>query len=56
MGTITEISVVSCRRSLQTNCGSIPYILVFLDLKDHYLERDVEDAILRELELFLLER
>lgn len=32
-----------------------PYILDFLDLKDHYLERDFEDAILRELELFLLE-
>ena len=31
------------------------YILDFLDLKDHYLERDLEDAILRELELFLLE-
>jgi hypothetical protein len=32
-----------------------PYILDFLDLRDHYLERDFEDAILRELELFLLE-
>ena len=32
-----------------------PYILDFLDLKDHFLERDFEDAILRELELFLLE-
>ena len=32
-----------------------PYILDFLDLKDHYVERDFEDAILRELELFLLE-
>lgn len=32
-----------------------PYILDFLELKDHYLERDFEDAILRELELFLLE-
>ena len=32
-----------------------PYILDFLDLKDRYLERDFEDAILRELELFLLE-
>ena len=32
-----------------------PYILDFLDLKDHYVERDLEDAILRELELFLLE-
>ncbi len=32
-----------------------PYILDFLGLKDHYLEKDLEDAILRELELFLLE-
>jgi len=32
-----------------------PYILDFLELKDHYLEKDFEDAILRELELFLLE-
>ena len=32
-----------------------PYILDFLELRDHYLERDFEDAILRELELFLLE-
>jgi predicted nuclease of restriction endonuclease-like (RecB) superfamily len=32
-----------------------PYILDFLDLKDQYIERDFEDAILRELEMFLLE-
>lgn len=32
-----------------------PYILDFLGLKDHYFEKDLEDAILRELELFLLE-
>lgn len=32
-----------------------PYVLDFLDLKDRFLERDLEDAILRELELFLLE-
>lgn len=32
-----------------------PYVLDFLDLQDHYLERDLEDAILRELENFLLE-
>ncbi len=32
-----------------------PYILDFLELRDHYLERDFEDAILRELEMFLLE-
>jgi predicted nuclease of restriction endonuclease-like (RecB) superfamily len=32
-----------------------PYILEFLGLKDRYLEKDLEDAILRELEAFLLE-
>ena len=32
-----------------------PYILDFLGLKDRYLEKDLEDAILRELESFILE-
>lgn len=32
-----------------------PYVLDFLELNDHYLERDLEDAILRNLEQFLLE-
>lgn len=32
-----------------------PYILDFLGLKDRYLEKDLEEAILRELETFLLE-
>jgi predicted nuclease of restriction endonuclease-like (RecB) superfamily len=32
-----------------------PYILDFLGLKDRYLEKDLEDAILREIERFLLE-
>lgn len=32
-----------------------PYLLDFIGLKDHYIERDLEDAILRELESFLLE-
>jgi predicted nuclease of restriction endonuclease-like (RecB) superfamily len=32
-----------------------PYVLDFLDLSDHYLEKDLEDAILRDLENFLLE-
>lgn len=32
-----------------------PYILDFLGLRDRYLEKDLEDAILRELENFLLE-
>jgi predicted nuclease of restriction endonuclease-like (RecB) superfamily len=32
-----------------------PYILDFLGMKDRYLEKDLEDAILREIEQFLLE-
>ena len=32
-----------------------PYILDFLGLQDRYLEKDLEDAILHELENFLLE-
>jgi len=32
-----------------------PYFLDFLGLKDRYLEKDLEDAILREMEQFLLE-
>lgn len=32
-----------------------PYVLDFLGLQDHYLEKDLEDAILRDLENFLLE-
>ena len=32
-----------------------PYVLDFLGLSDRFLEHDVEDAILRELEAFLLE-
>ena len=32
-----------------------PYILDFLELNDRYFEKDLEDAILREMELFLLE-
>jgi predicted nuclease of restriction endonuclease-like (RecB) superfamily len=32
-----------------------PYLLDFLGLKDRYIERDLEDAILREIEAFILE-
>lgn len=32
-----------------------PYMLDFIGLADRYLEKDLEDAILRELETFLLE-
>lgn len=32
-----------------------PHVLDFLGLNDHYLEKNLEDAILRDLEQFLLE-
>jgi len=32
-----------------------PYFLDFLGLKDRFLEKDIEDAIMRELENFILE-
>lgn len=32
-----------------------PYLLEFLNLNDRYIEKDLEDAIMRELEQFLLE-
>lgn len=32
-----------------------PYLLDFLGLQDRYLEKDLEDAIMREMETFLLE-
>jgi predicted nuclease of restriction endonuclease-like (RecB) superfamily len=32
-----------------------PYFLDFLGVQDRYYEKDIEDAILREMELFLLE-
>lgn len=32
-----------------------PYLLDFLDLDDRYVEKDLEDAILRDIEQFLLE-
>lgn len=32
-----------------------PYVLEFLNLNDRYVEKDIEDAIMRDLEQFLLE-
>jgi predicted nuclease of restriction endonuclease-like (RecB) superfamily len=32
-----------------------PYFLDFLGLKDRYIEKDIEDAIMREMEQFILE-
>jgi predicted nuclease of restriction endonuclease-like (RecB) superfamily len=46
------------RQEDQLNSGLVfrdPYFLEFLDLTDRYFEKDLEDAIMRELEQFLLE-
>lgn len=41
--------------SIVKNIFKDPYLLEFLDLKNGYLENDLELAILRELEMFTLE-
>ncbi|MBI4291203.1 MAG: DUF1016 domain-containing protein [Betaproteobacteria bacterium] len=46
------------RREQKPSTGLLlkdPYLLDFLGLNDRYLEKDLEDAILREIEQFLLE-
>ncbi len=40
---------------IETGVFKDPYLLDFLELKDGYLENDLETAILKELELFILE-
>ncbi len=40
---------------IETGIFKDPYFLDFLELKDGYLENDLETAILKELELFILE-
>jgi len=53
---ITELAELRDQGVLSSNLVlKDPYILDFLGLQDRYLERDLEDAILRELENFLLE-
>ena len=53
----TEIANIQTLSSnfIPLNTFKDPYILDFLDLKNTYLEKDVESAILRELENFILE-
>jgi predicted nuclease of restriction endonuclease-like (RecB) superfamily len=46
---------LSANSSIPLNTFKDPYILDFLQLKDGYLENDLEEAILRELEPFILE-
>lgn len=53
----TQIANTQLTKSntIPVNTFKDPYILDFLGLKDNYLEKDVEAAILRELEQFILE-
>ena len=36
-------------------CFNAQYVLDFLGLRDRYVEKDLEDAVLREMEAFVLE-
>ena len=52
-----EIANMQARSALEDvqNTFKDPYFLDFLGLKEGYLEKDVESAIIKELELFILE-
>jgi predicted nuclease of restriction endonuclease-like (RecB) superfamily len=53
-----EHEITNLRREDQLSPDLIfkdPYFLDFLGLKDRYIEKDIEDSILREMESFLLE-
>jgi predicted nuclease of restriction endonuclease-like (RecB) superfamily len=46
---------ISKKSKIPMNTFKDPYMLDFFDLQNAYLEKDVEDAILRDLENFILE-
>lgn len=51
-----EVDSLRAKGSLTPNLVfKDPYVLEFLNLNDRYLEKDLEDAIMRDLEQFLLE-
>lgn len=53
---INELQLLSKENKMTTNLFfRDPYILDFLDLKDTYSEKDLESAIISELEKFILE-
>lgn len=53
---INDLQLLSKENKMTTNLFfRDPYILDFLDLKDTYSEKDLENAILGELERFILE-
>ncbi len=53
---INDLQLLSSENEMTTNLFfRDPYILDFLDLKDTYSEKDLENAIISELEKFILE-
>ena len=53
---INDLKLLSSENKMTTNLFfRDPYILDFLDLKDTYSEKDLENAIISELEKFILE-
>lgn len=55
---VVEAELEMLRKSDQLTPNLVfrdPYFLEFLNLNDRYVEKDLEDAIMRELEQFLLE-
>jgi predicted nuclease of restriction endonuclease-like (RecB) superfamily len=53
---VTELAALRTTGEITPNLVlKDPYVLDFLGMQDRYVEKDLEDAILRELENFLLE-
>ncbi|MBU4306057.1 MAG: DUF1016 family protein [Candidatus Omnitrophica bacterium] len=55
---VIERDIANLRKTDQISPDLVfkdPYFLDFLGLKDRYIEKDIEDSILREMENFLLE-
>jgi predicted nuclease of restriction endonuclease-like (RecB) superfamily len=55
---VIECDIANLRKADQLSPDLVfkdPYFLDFLGLKDRYIEKDIEDSILREMEAFLLE-
>jgi predicted nuclease of restriction endonuclease-like (RecB) superfamily len=53
---VTELAALRATGEITPNLVlKDPYVLDFLGMQDRYVEKDLEDAILRELENFLLE-
>lgn len=53
----TQLNLLYKNRNVMPNSviHKDPYTLDFFEMTDHYMEKDLEDAILREIEQFLLE-